>query len=454
MTEHERDNIPILGKGNDDQLYSVLNVLLMMAQAPDGKSFNFADVDIDAWQYQVREQMITNGIDVDALQRLASPYRTVYVGLKDESIYLNMVNPHESVEDICIDDYISLYRWILTDQGDNGIAMDILKDIERPPIWIVHPKDAITRHYMKNDIPIGRDDSGLQRVKKVVMPMEGAKDAHALAILNPVDITPSITSPMDGVQIQARTPRTKEHDDIFRLICSYSAAGQTYFTDAGLCKTVYRSNTPEQRDRVNAIIKDMLPDIIKIDTGTMGDYYDFKRQTITGQVLPLEIYEETTSNIHGVSTYRLYRLTTEPILLRWATMLNQLNRYPRALLNTPVSKTTEILSLHFYLLDRLSNIPRLSNRILYDSIFEHLASENGDTQELSAKQKTAIRSKVRLMLQAWQQMKVIKGWHEETKDRRRIVFEKNGKSKRGTVSYCIVIEGTPKLLPAGGLTEN
>lgn len=444
---HEHDNIPVLGKGSMDQLYSVLNVLLMMAQAPDGKSFNFAGADIDAWQYQVREQMTATHIDVDALQYLTTPSRTVYVGLKDESVYLNIVNPYENIEDICIDDYISLYRWILTEQGENSIAMDMLKDIERPPIWIVHPKDAITRHYMKNDIPIGRDDSGLQRVKKVVMPMEGAKDAHALAILNPVDITPSITSPMDGVQIQARTPRTKEHDDVFRLICSYSAAGRKYFTDAGLCKTVYRSNTPEQRDRVNAIIKDMLPDIIKIDTGTMGDYYNFKRQTITGQVLPLEIYEETTSNVHGVSTYRLYKLIKEPILLQWATMLKQLNRYPRALLNTPVYKTPEILSLHFYLLDRLSDIPRLSNRILYDSIFERLTSENGDTQKLSPKQKTAIRSKVRLMLQAWQQMKIIKGWHEETKDRRRIVFEKNGKPKRGTVSYCIVIEGTPKLLP-------
>ena len=304
------------------------------------------------------------------------------------------------------------------------------------PKEIVYPKDAVTQRYFSSKLP-------LDKMGKVKMSV-GDGEAYAL-VLRQRDPAPvlSLTNLPDGVSITGQDKITEEHNEIFNIICSYSDAGKNFFTDSGICKTMYRSNTADQRNRINEIIVSMMPDIITIDTGTMGDYYNFERKKIKGYVLPVEILEETVGNQHGTSTSRIYHLLKEPIFLTYGKMLNQVVRYPREAFNTPVNKTLETISLHFYLLDRISAIPRISNRIVYDTIFEHL---NISGTGASANNKKAnIRNRTRIILKTWKDNGYIKGWHEETKEKKRVKLDNQGKAKRGISSYCIVIEGNPTL---------
>lgn len=305
--------------------------------------------------------------------------------------------------------------------------------ISSPPKTIVHPKSAVVKKYFDNRLPIGQTGKVIQKMDK---------KANGYAIVTREKL--SLTNLPAGVTITGKEEPTSEHSLIHDVVCSYSDAGKRTFTDAGICSTMGKSNTRDNRDSVNKMIVDMMQDIITIDTGTMGDFYHFEKKTIKGNVLPIKILEETVGNQYGETTFRTYKLLDEPILLTYGKLLNQIVRYPRDVFNTPANKNFLTLNLHCYLIERISSIGVLSNRIVYDTLYDELNLSAGSKASLNNR-KATIRARTREILTAWTKAGYIDGWHEETKDRHRVKLDKCGKAKKGLSSYCIVIEGKPKL---------
>lgn len=298
-----------------------------------------------------------------------------------------------------------------------------------PPRVIAYPKGIVVREYFDNKIPYNDTHT-------IYTKMRDGTLAKSYASL-------SLTNPLPGVEITGAKDKTPDHDMVYRIICSYWLSGQTRFSDAGICKSLYQANTPDKRDYYHNLIMDMMGDMIKVDMGSVGSYYGVEKWTKTGHVLPIEIDDMVVPNMYGEHPFRIYRITQEPIYLSYSRLMNQIARYPRAALDTPVNKTSDILTLHLYLLDRLASIPKMSRVILYDTIFEHLGISTDKKAEM--KKKSNLRSKIRIMLNDWKKRKFIKGWHEETADGKRVEIDKDGKAKRGVSSHCIVIEGIPQL---------
>lgn len=307
-------------------------------------------------------------------------------------------------------------------------------ELGKPPREIAYPKAKVVREYFENRYTYNDTNT-------IYMKMNDGQ-----IVQSQVDL--SLVNPLPGVEITSAKVKTPDHDMVYRIVCSYWLSGQREFTDAGICKSLYQANTPEKRDYYNGLIIDMMNDVIKIDMGSVGSYYGVDKWTKTGHVLPIEIDELTATNMYGERKYRRYRLTKEPIYLSYSQLMNQIARYSREALDTPVNKTPDILALHFYLLERIDAIPNLSRVILYDTLFEHLGINSSKGSDRN--KRSNIRTKTRIILNDWKKRRFIKGWHEETADGKRVEIDKDGKAKRGVSSYCIVIEGIPKLNPSRG----
>ena len=121
----------------------------------------------------------------------------------------------------------------------------------------------------------------------------------------------------------------------------------------------------------------------------------------------------------------------------YSDALGQIGRYPPAVLNTPVNKTTEIIILQNALLRHIQDIPNISNHILYDTLFSRI-DITAPTPAAERQKKAKLRKQIHKILDHWKRIGIINGWTEQ---------------KQGNTIYCLVIDkptrgrltgGTPK----------
>ena len=208
------------------------------------------------------------------------------------------------------------------------------------------------------------------------------------------------------------------HDNaVFRAICSLRDNGAEIFTADDIYK-VMTGNTkatpsPEQREAIHESWIRLTTTIMAFDTGNVGTAYKFERWKETSHVIEGTTGEHIVGNQWGTTITRYYKVSAQPILVRFANHMNQIARYPLHLSNTPVNKTPDNIAIQNALLDRIFAIPHLSRTILYSDIF----TKSLDGKMPTGVKKQRLREYIAKMLDYWVNAGLLESWEEIKKGR-------------------------------------
>lgn len=294
--------------------------------------------------------------------------------------------------------------------GDDAPPVGILQEIQQPD-EIVFSKDLVTRKLFKNELPPGvtgrvTGDS----INEITVTDKAGKKMKApiapIVTVSLLDLPPNI---------QITRAMTCADDSVFRAACSLWAAGNSIFTGEAIYAAMIGNPDAKATPAILATIDEcwtrQTSTAIELDTGTMGNAYNFKRWQRKRRVIEGGTDTITIGNQYGQTTITVYTMLEEPILLTYANTINQIARFPRAVLNTPINKTPDVITLQNYMIDRILAIPRISNHILYESIWEVMHLQ-GSTPAIE-KRKEKMRSHIRKMLTYWKENGLlIKRWKE------------------------------------------
>lgn len=294
------------------------------------------------------------------------------------------------------------------------IVTQLLSELQaaRIPAQMIRPIDAITQTLFNNGLEPGIKEniySGPATKAKVngkiaKVPIEAA------AALSLTDLPPNV---------QISREMTPFDNAVFNAIVSLYEDGTFVFTASKVYQTMTGQNgtrpTEEMRQKIEESIARLSFARIVIDSKTVGDAYsiEFKR---SAQVLEIRALSVKFENQAGHIEETVFRITARPLLMEYANLLNQVQRYSALEFNTPVNKTPDIITLQNYLLFRIHAIPRLDSHILYDAIWENIGIAQENKSSLYTRKKR-LRSYIKTMLDYWQGMGIIAGWTEETKGR-------------------------------------
>lgn len=210
------------------------------------------------------------------------------------------------------------------------------------------------------------------------------------------------------------TPYDRDVHDA--LVTLYVDGRNEYITPQMIYKTMTGNQetklTPKQLEAINNSLNKLMYSklIIKASDAeckaySMSDQFKYEGTVIQG--------EKATARVNGVIV-EVYHLLREPILYTYADSKNQISRLDIKLLNSPVNKTEENITLQSYLLRRIDAIKKstkLRPTISYNTIYEQLdiqASSDGALR----KKKLKVRNTVKRILDYLKAQNFIKNYTE------------------------------------------
>lgn len=287
--------------------------------------------------------------------------------------------------------------------------VSVLQEIQQPD-EITFPKDLVTRKLFNNELPIGQTGRVTGNSKhEITVPDAAGKRIKApiapIVTVSLLDLPPNI---------QITREMTRDDDSVFRAVCSLWAAGNSKFTGqaiyAAMTGNPDAKATPAMLATIDECWTRQTSTQIELDTGTVGDAYNFKRWKRNRRVIEGGKDTITIGNQFGQTATTVYTMLEEPMLQTYANAINQTTRFPRAVLNTPINKTPDVIALQNFMLDHICAIPRISNHILYETIWKAMHLQ-GSTPAIE-KRREKMRSHIRKMLAYWKEIKFIARWKE------------------------------------------
>jgi hypothetical protein len=285
--------------------------------------------------------------------------------------------------------------------------VSVLQEIQQPD-EITFPKDLVTRKLFNNELPTGQTGRVISGGEIPITDKAGKRTKAPIAPI----VTVSLLDLPPNIQITRAM--TRDDDSVFRAVCSLWAAGNSKFTGQAIY-TAMTGNadakaTPAMLATIDECWTRQTSTQIELDTGTVGDAYNFKRWKRNRRVIEGGKDTITIGNQFGQTVTTVYTMLEEPILQTYANAINQTMRFPRAVLNTPINKTPDVIALQNFMLDHICAIPRISNHILYETIWKAMHLQ--DSTPANEKRKEKMRSHIRKMLAYWKEIKFITRWKE------------------------------------------
>jgi len=231
-----------------------------------------------------------------------------------------------------------------------------------------------------------------------------------------------------AVQIKGRkelTPYDREvHDAIITL---YVDGGNEYITPQMIYQVM--TGNPDaylekkQAEAISESITKCLYSRVIIDASEEAKAYGFESFKYDGSLIS---GERVTATLNG-NVLECLHILREPVLYEYASKKNQIGRFDIKLLNTPINKTEEIITLQGYLYRRILSMKNsnsnMSKTVVYDTLYKQLEIKAASPGALR-KKKAKIREQIRRILDYWKQEKFIAGYCE---------------NKRGQEIYSVTI---------------
>ena len=201
------------------------------------------------------------------------------------------------------------------------------------------------------------------------------------------------------------------HDAIITL---YVDGGNEYITP----QMIYQAMTgnpkaylnPKQAEAIsNSITKCMYSRVI-INADEEAKAYGFDKFKYDGSLIS---GERVTATLNG-NVLECLHLLRKPILYEYADKKNQIGRFDIKLLNSPINKTEEIITLQGYLYRRILSMKgssTLSKTIVYETVYNQIGVEASSDGALR-KKKSKVRDQIKSIFDFWKQEGFILGYCE------------------------------------------
>lgn len=227
-----------------------------------------------------------------------------------------------------------------------------------------------------------------------------------------------IFAPKDGGDKGFTSLDKEVHDAVVSLY----AAGNKVFSPAMVYRTMAGKSdsafVPQEKiQEVTASIYKCMSSIITIDASEEAPIYGL--DAMYSQNL---IYAKAVTLKTKGWEVNAFKLIDEPVLFKYAKLKRQVFAVPLRVLDTPPSKTNEVIVLQGYLV-RIVEILRRSpsksaNTILYSTLYELLDCAGATKQKLQR-----IRNHVKAILDYWVKIGYIADYRETVRDRAKYSVE-------------------------------
>ena len=219
----------------------------------------------------------------------------------------------------------------------------------------------------------------------------------------------------NAIQISGEKELTQYDREVHdALVTLYIDGGNEYITP----QMIYKAMTgnpeaklpPKQQEAISRSLNKLMCSLLTINASKEEcKAYGIDKYTCEGPVIE---GKKATAKVNGVIV-EVYHLSSEPALYTHADLINQICRLDIKLLNSPVNKNEENITLQGYLLRRINGIKRgkLSPTILYKSIYEQLNIQATSDGALR-KKKLKVRNTVKKILDYLKAHDFIKNYTE------------------------------------------
>jgi len=273
------------------------------------------------------------------------------------------------------------------------------------------PRDFLkTGDRISNDIvKLGQEGEAVYRT--------GKRTSHGMEA-----VTTRVSFAYKNVDIFA--PRGGDEDDrgftsldkeVHDAVVSLYAAGNKVFSPAMVYRTMAGKNEasfvpPEKLREVTASIYKCMSSIITIDARE-----DARFDGLDAMYSQNLIYAKAVTLKTKGWEVSAFMLIDEPVLYKYAKIKRQIFSVPLHVLDTPPSKTNDVIVLQGYLIrvvEGLRRTTKLPNVVLYSTLYELIGCQGAAKQKLQR-----IRTHVKSILNYWVEIGYIQGFTETTKDR-------------------------------------
>lgn len=283
------------------------------------------------------------------------------------------------------------------------------------PVNFLTPIDKVTLRAFENKLT-GR------QMQKVGMERRGSKkQINTLASINFDNFNGS-------VQIKGRKELTAYDREVHDAIITLFVDGGNEYMTPQMIYQVMTGNpdaylNPKQAEAISESITKCMYSRLIIDASEEAKEYGFDSFKYDGNLIS---GERVTATLNG-TVVECLRLLRTPVLYEYANKKNHIGRFDIKLLNSPIKKTEEIITLQGYLYRRILSMKgkksNLSKTIVYDTVYNQI-EVTATSRGALRKKKSKVRDQVKKILDYWKQENFIAGYVE---------------NKRGTTIYSVTI---------------
>jgi hypothetical protein len=169
---------------------------------------------------------------------------------------------------------------------------------------------------------------------------------------------------------------------------------------------------PKQAEEISESLTKCMYTKVTINADEEAKAYGFDTFRYEGSLIS---GERVTATLNG-NVLECLHIFREPVLYEYANKKNQIGRFDIKLLDSPINKNKEILTLQGYLSRRILSMKgssNLSKTIVYDTVYKHLKVEAASAGALRVK-KGKVRQQVKTILDYWKAEGFISGYVENT----------------------------------------
>ncbi len=276
------------------------------------------------------------------------------------------------------------------------------------PVNFLAPTDKVSNLAFSNEL------TG-EHIQQLAMERRGSK--KQITTLASIDF-----EKLNGsVQIKGRKELTaydrQVHDAIITL---YVDGGNEYITPQMIYQVMTGNPNAylekKQAEAISDSITKCMYSRLIIDASEEAKAYGFDSFKYDGSLIN---GERVTATLNG-TVVECLRILRPPVLYEYANKKNQIGRFDIKLLNTPINKNEEIITLQGYLCRRIlsmKNNPNLSKTIVYDTVYSQIEVKAASDGALR-KKKSKVRDHVKKILDYWKQEQFIAGYVENKRGTR------------------------------------
>ncbi len=276
------------------------------------------------------------------------------------------------------------------------------------PVTFLTPTDKVSNLAFSNELTGGQK-------QKVAMERRGRKkQITTLASINFDNLNGS-------VQIKGRKELTAYDREVHDAIITLYVDGVNEYITPQMIYQVMTGNpnaylNPKQAEAISESITKCMYSRLIIDASEEAKAYGFDSFKYDGSLIS---GERVTASLNG-TVVECLRILRTPVLYEYANKKNQIGRFDIKLLNSPINKTEEIITLQGYLYRRILSMKgssNLSKTIVYDTVYNQIDVKAASPGALR-KKKSKVRDQIKKILDYWKQEEFIAGYVENKRGKR------------------------------------